>query len=94
MGECLNGRVTWDRQPAHVQAAIGAAAIELVCCWVGLDAEPAHPATERTRRFEQAESDLCDRLMQAVLDNVPTIDVDEVPLPSVCFENGHLPAAT
>lgn len=77
----LDGREAWATLPPERQAAIGAAALELVLCWVGLDAEPAHPATERTRLFEAAESHLSEFLLDAVVAAIPTLDADLVPLP-------------
>jgi hypothetical protein len=77
----LSGSAEWAKLSPAQQAAIGATAIEIVLCWIGADAEPVHPATERTRLFEQAEVALNDRLHQAVLAAVPAVDADLVPLP-------------
>jgi hypothetical protein len=80
-GEALDGRAAWAALSPDVQAAIGAVAIEIVVCWVGQDAEPAYPATERGRAFEAAEIDLNDWLQDFVTQAVPAIDAELVPLP-------------
>jgi hypothetical protein len=78
----LDGCAEWDKLTPWQQKAIGATAIEIVLCWCGVDAEPVHPATERTRIFEAAETALNDRLQTAVIAAVPQVDADVVPLPA------------
>ena len=65
------------------QAAIGAAAIELVAAWVGADATADDsPATALTRAFAAADRHCYDVLLELVAEGVPAIDPDAPPLPA------------
>jgi hypothetical protein len=90
----LSGSAEWARLTPGQQAAIGAAAIELVLCWAGLDAEPEHPATERTRIYEQAEAHLHDRLLEAVVEPIDAFAAEPLPLPSDWADMGADPDKT
>ena len=90
----IDGTVAWANLPPDVQSAIGAAAIELVAAWAGLDAafddDPA--ATSASRAFEAADSLCSDRLHIAVEEHVRRIDPEQPPLPAslgrVCHRCG------
>lgn len=88
----LDGHEAWSTLSPETQAAIGAAAIELVCCWVGLDAEPADHATPRVRILEASETALTDTLVRAIVQGVPEIDAEQVPLPASAVGAAAAPA--
>lgn len=90
----IDGTVAWANLPPAVQSAIGAAAIELVAAWVGLDAaiDDDPGTTPASRAFEAADSLCSDRLHIAVEEHVRRIDPDQPPLPAslgrVCHRCG------
>lgn len=80
----LDGSAEWARLPPDTQAAIGAAAIELVAAWVGLDScnRLSDRPTPTSRAFAAADRHGYDRLLELVAEAVPAIDPDDPPVPA------------
>ena len=92
----IDGAAEWAKLSPDVQSTIGAAAIELMAAWVGLDAVVGtddEPATPATRAFEAADAHCSDQLLEAVSEAVPAIDPDRPLLPAslgeVCPQCGR-----
>ncbi|MGE0148008.1 MAG: hypothetical protein AB7R87_11575 [Parvibaculaceae bacterium] len=91
----IDGTAEWANLSPGVQSTIGAAAIDLVAAWVGLDAacddEPG--TTPASRAFEAADILCSDRLLEAVTESVSSLDPDQPPLPArlgrVCHRCGR-----
>lgn len=79
----FDGAATWPTLKAEQQAAIGAAALELVACWHGIDAVEAaleDPETSAFHRaFSAADTLLHDRLQIAVDTALPDLSAAEPP---------------
>ena len=97
----LDGSTEWNKLPPDTQAAIGAAAIELVAAWIGLDHDHVTNdclATPTTRAFADADRYGYDLLVELVAEAVPAIDPDAPPLPAgvgpVCRGCGRTETST
>lgn len=87
----IDGREAWTGLSAEQQAAIGAAAIEMVATWVGIDAHALEDETPGplARAFEAADCRCSDALQEAVTAALPSLEDDgdtDRPLPSILGE--------
>lgn len=82
----IDGVIEWAKLSPDVQQRIGAAAKDLIACWVGVDGAPGNggePANAETRAFEAADTFCSDQLLEAVTEHVPAIDAENPPLPAI-----------
>lgn len=87
----IDGTEAWHRLTAGQQASIGAAAIEMVAAWIGIDAHANddEKATPLSRAFESADIHCPSALQDTVTTAVPALDDDgetDRPLPSILGE--------